>query len=198
MAYVYRHIRLDTNEVFYIGIGVQPNNKRAKTSVKRNRFWLNITSKAEWYHEILFDNLTISEAKQKEKEFISIYGRKDLGNGTLCNLTDGGDGTLNYIVNEAVKNKLSIKNKGKVLSDEHKQKISKSHKGKIFSDETLNKMRLAKLGTKQSLETIEKRKIKLIGNKSNTGKKLSEEQKAKMRESQQLRRLKERFRSNPS
>lgn len=194
MAYVYRHIRLDTNEVFYIGIGVQVNNKRAKTSVKRNKFWINITSKTEWYHEILFDNLTINEAKEKEKEFISIYGRKDLGKGTLCNLTDGGDGTLNYVVKDIVKNKLSIKNKGKVLSNEHKQKISKSHKGKVFSDETLNKMRLAKLGTKQSVETIEKRKLKLIGNKSNTGKKLSEEQKAKMRESQQLRRLKERFR----
>ena len=194
MAYVYRHIRLDTNEVFYIGIGSQKFNKRANTTVKRNQFWKNIVSKTEWYHEILFDDISIEEAKQKEIEFIKLYGRKDLGEGTLCNLTDGGDGTLNYKVKDTVKEKLSIKNKGKVLSEEHKQKISCSHKGKVFSDKTLVKMRLAKLGTKQSNETINKRKVKLIGNKSNTGKKLSEETRQKMRESQQLRRLKERFR----
>ena len=29
MAYLYRHIRLDTNEIFYIGIGSDINYKRA-------------------------------------------------------------------------------------------------------------------------------------------------------------------------
>ena len=193
MAYVYRHIRLDTNEVFYVGIGVQRLNKRAKTTVKRNTFWRNIVAKTDWYYEILFDDLTIEKAKEKEIEFIKIYGRKDLGNGTLCNLTDGGDGTLNYKVSDSVKNKLSIANKCKTLTLEHKEKISKSHKGKVFSEETISKMRLAKIGYKQSDETINKRAAKLIGNKSNSGKKLPEAVKLKMKEAQQKRRLREKL-----
>lgn len=36
MAYVYRHIRDDKNEVFYIGIGLTNSYKRAKTTVSRN------------------------------------------------------------------------------------------------------------------------------------------------------------------
>lgn len=30
--------------------------------------------------------------KEREQEFIKMYGRKDLNTGTLCNMTDGGDG----------------------------------------------------------------------------------------------------------
>ena len=34
MAYVYKHTRLDTNEVFYIGIGSQNKYKRAFSLIK--------------------------------------------------------------------------------------------------------------------------------------------------------------------
>ena len=46
MAYVYRHIRLDTNQPFYIGIGSDKNYFRAnqKTSSKRNSYWVNNVS----------------------------------------------------------------------------------------------------------------------------------------------------------
>lgn len=36
---------------------------------------------------------TYQEAKVKEIELISLYGRRDLGKGTLVNFTDGGEGT---------------------------------------------------------------------------------------------------------
>lgn len=191
MAYVYRHIRLDTNKVFYIGIGTSSSYKRAKTTVRRNSYWKNITSKTKWDYEIIFDDISLEDAKLKEIELIKLYGRKDKGEGTLCNLTDGGDAITGYIVKDEVKKLLSEINKGKKLSEEHKRKISKSHKGKIFSGETINKMRLAKIGKKHSIETIEKRREKMMGNKSNTGKILPESQKEKMRISQQLRRERE-------
>ena len=92
MAYVYRHIRKDKNEVFYIGIGCSPNYKRAFETHKRNIFWERTASLSEIEVEILFDNLTWEEACEKEKEFIKLYGRRNLGLGTLVNLTDGGDG----------------------------------------------------------------------------------------------------------
>jgi len=86
---LYRHIRLDKNEVFYIGIG---NEKRPYSKFSRNRIWKFITEKTNYRVDIILDNLTYQEACKKEIEFINIYGRKDLGLGTLVNLTDGGTG----------------------------------------------------------------------------------------------------------
>lgn len=102
--YLYRHIRLDKNEVFYVGIGTKTKSshssqtyKRAKHKNKRNPFWQNITSKTKWTVEIILESNEYDFIKEKEKEFIALYGRRDLGNGTLCNLTDGGDGISNQI-----------------------------------------------------------------------------------------------------
>jgi DNA invertase Pin-like site-specific DNA recombinase len=92
--YVYRHIRLDKNEVFYIGLG---QNKRAWCKDGRNNYWKNIVKKSSYEIEVILDNLTREQAIQKEKEFIKLYGRKDLGLGTLCNKTDGGDGVVNRV-----------------------------------------------------------------------------------------------------
>ena len=39
----------------------------------------------------LLENLSEQEALIKEKLFIRIYGRQDIGTGCLCNHTDGGD-----------------------------------------------------------------------------------------------------------
>jgi hypothetical protein len=80
---------LDKNEVFYIGIG---NEKRPYSKFSRNRIWKFITEKTNYRVDIILDNLTYQEACKKEIEFINIYGRKDLGLGTLVNLTDGGTG----------------------------------------------------------------------------------------------------------
>lgn len=188
MAYVYKHIRLDTNDVFYIGIGLRANHKRARTIVRRNKFWKNIVDKTNWKAEIIFDNISFEEAKIKEIELIKKFGRRDLGQGNLVNLTNGGDATCGYIVTEETKKVLSQKNLGKKLSKEHKDKIAYSNKGKKRTKEAIQKMSLAKIGTKQSIESINKRRLKLIGNKSNTGKKFTDEQKQKMKEAQIKRR----------
>lgn len=115
MAYVYRHIRLDKNEPFYVGIGNDVTNKRAKERARRNEIWKKIVAKSDYEVEILFDNLTYEKAKLKEIEFIKLYGRIDLGNGTLANLTDGGDGTINP--SQEVRDKISQVNKGRKNSD---------------------------------------------------------------------------------
>ena len=99
MAYVYRHIRLDTNQPFYIGIGSDDSGKykRAYNKSKRNIFWKRISIKSDYKIDIVLDGLTWEEACQKEKELIALYGRYNNNLGTLCNLTDGGDGTLGAI-----------------------------------------------------------------------------------------------------
>ena len=112
MAYVYRHVRLDKNEVFYVGIGLNDNFGKYKRahSFARSNFWKKITNKSEYVVEIMFDDLTWEEACEKEKEFIKIYGRKDLNEGTLVNLTDGGDGSLNVSPESRKKQSEMMKN----------------------------------------------------------------------------------------
>jgi hypothetical protein len=157
MAYVYRHIRLDKNEPFYIGIGSDNSYNRAyqKSKTKRSKFWHNIASKG-YDVEILMDNLTWEQACEKEKEFISIYGRKDLGQGSLVNLTNGGEnppihiGNTNPMKRIENKEKVANKRKGMSFTNEHKTKLSiaaklrnqipPSRKGQSMSKEGIEKM----------------------------------------------------------
>jgi hypothetical protein len=144
MAYVYRHIRLDKNEPFYIGIGSDENYNRAKTNTRRNKHWLNI-SKFGFEVDILFDNLTWDEACEKEKEFIALYGRSDLGKGVLCNLTNGGDGVLGRIFKHSEDSKLKMSKTRKgirqyVASLETRQKMSDNAKKRGMSQDHLKKM----------------------------------------------------------
>jgi hypothetical protein len=112
--YLYKHIRLDKDEVFYVGIGNKKNFSRAFEfrKDKRNEIWWRIYSKTEISVEIIYQNLTKSEASIKEKELINVYGRKDLNEGTLCNLTDGGDGIWNCKRSEETKKLLSEQKMG--------------------------------------------------------------------------------------
>lgn len=136
MAYVYRHIRLDKNEVFYVGIGSDKYYSRAYTKWGRNKLWKNIVDKTEYLVEVLFHDISWQDACIKEVEFINLYGRKDLNNGTLANMTNGGQGTLGIKRTEEHKKILSERMKGKTLSlglkrtEEHKKKISVSLKNK--------------------------------------------------------------------
>lgn len=132
MAYVYRHIRLDKNEPFYIGIGSDNNYQRAYDKESRNKHWKGIVKKG-YEVEVLLDNLTWEEACNKEKEFIVLYGRTDLGSGILCNMTDGGEGTLN-----------------RIFSKEHRYKISQSKIGIKRTDETIQKMSEGRRGHKHT------------------------------------------------
>jgi len=191
MAYLYRHIRLDKNQPFYVGIGIRENYRRAKTIVRRNKFWKNVVNKTAWEFEIILDDITWEQALEKEKEFISIYGRSDLNKGTLTNLTDGGDGTLGMIVSDKFRKRLSVVNTGKKLTPEHSKKISLANKGRTFSKEARLKMSEAAKGRKASLETRAKMSAKRMGNKSNTGRKLPQSQRDKMKESQMSRRDRE-------
>jgi len=111
MAYLYRHIRADKNEPFYVGIGSDDAFKRAYEKSNRNKHWRNIVKKTSYDVEIVAEGITWEEACQKEKEFISLYGRFDLGLGTLCNLTEGGEGALGMKHSEATKKKISKDNK---------------------------------------------------------------------------------------
>lgn len=110
MAYVYRHIRLDKNEPFYIGIG--KTLKRAYSKANRNIHWKRIIEHSSYDVEIIVNNITWEEACEKETELIRFYGRRDLGMGPLVNMTNGGEGVANHIYTDAQRVSMSIGQRG--------------------------------------------------------------------------------------
>jgi len=163
--YIYRHIRPDKNEVFYIGKGCyisKSHSKRHQEKSRRNKWWNRIVQKNNGIYdiEIIYESETEMEINEKEKEFIKLYGRRDLGKGTLVNLTDGGDGSLGIKITEETKKKLSAlwsgenhPNYGRKLSEETCRKKSESMKlstknlkGKKLPDWWKDKIRQAKIG----------------------------------------------------
>jgi len=155
MAYVYRHIRLDKNEPFYIGIGSDMTYKRAKEKSRRSQLWNKIIAKTDYEVEILVDDITFDYAKLKEIEFIKLYGRIDLGNGTLANLTDGGDGLINRIFTSEHRRKLSLSQVGRKLSEEQKDKLRKYRIGIPNSPEARLKISKANKGRINTPELME-------------------------------------------
>ena len=131
MAHVYRHIRKDKNEPFYVGISAHNKYKRANSSVCRSRYWNNIVNKTDYRVDIVMDDLTWEEACEKERELIALYGRKDLGLGPLVNRTDGGDGLCGVSVSYQTRLKMSESKLGKKFSKEHRDKIIKANTGQV-------------------------------------------------------------------
>ena len=113
----------------------------------------------------LKQNLTEEEAFKHEIYMISIFGRKDLGTGTLQNKTNGGEGVSGVIMDDERK-KLCASLKGKKLTEEHKRKISNSNKGR----------------SRQTPEGIERLKKIQQERKGKPGKFHSEETKRKISE----------------
>lgn len=115
--YLYRHIRLDLDKPFYIGIGTKSKKGnpyyRSISKEKRNSIWKNIVNKTEYEVEIILESNDYDFIKEKEKEFIILYGRKDLKTGILSNMTSGGEGVKDVVYTEERKEKLSIKFKGR-------------------------------------------------------------------------------------
>ena len=169
MAHIYRHIRLDKNEPFYIGIGADDLCKRAydDKATHRSDWWNRIVSKSGYSVDILFENVTIDFAKEKEKEFISLYGRIDLGTGTLCNQTDGGDGMNGWKAN--AENKINMSKAAKIRgtfmlnNPEVIAKRANSNRGKKRTPIQCERLAAWQRGIPKDKEQIEKmRATKLL------------------------------------
>ena len=180
--YIYSHIQEDTGEVFYIGKG---KGNRAYSDKDRSNLWKNVAKKHGWKVVLLCNDLTELEAFEVEKFYIKEYGRRDLGTGTLVNMTDGGEGRSNP--SEETRKKISDKSKGHAVSEEHRKKISEKLTGRVFSEETRKKMSDSQKGNtkwegrKHSDETIKKM------SDAAKGKKHSDETRKKISDAAKLR-----------
>ena len=150
MAYVYQHIRLDTDEVFYIGIGSDTDGKykRAyKKNGRNNPHWNNIVNKAGYRVEILTDNVSWEEACEEEKILIKYYGRKNLNEGKLVNFTDGGEGSLGIKASD-----LSIlTQRNRMKSELNPMKDKKNRKQQSIRMKENNPMKNKKVSEKMSI-----------------------------------------------
>lgn len=110
--YVYQHVRLDTEAVFYVGKG---RDKRAYTKSGRSQYWQNIVGKAGHRVEIVHAQLTEQESLDLEVETIAKYRAQGY---TLCNMTDGGEGSSGYVTSaETIANKINASHKKAVVNN---------------------------------------------------------------------------------
>ena len=158
MAIVYRHRRLDTNEVFYVGIG--KFLRRAYRKDQRNQWWTHIANKADYKVELLESDIPWEDACELEVFLIQEYGRKDLGTGCLVNMTNGGEGAFGRVLTEEHKRKVGEgqkarfpngnmdnlskaweANKGRRLTEDHKNKLSKEVVQKTLKGEVIREFK---------------------------------------------------------
>ncbi len=141
---VYLHKRKDNGEVFYVGIG---KKSRPYSKSKRNKFWRAVAKKYGWYVEIIYENLFWDEACKKEIEMIKQYGRRDLGEGILTNMTDGGEGNQNIIYTPEWREKQRIASTGRIQNEETKKKRALKQTGISFTKDRKDNISKSKKGT---------------------------------------------------
>lgn len=172
--FIYIHRNPTTNEIFYVGQGTTHQGRfdRAYSKKSRSIWWNNYVSKYGYpIVEVVISNIDKETADIKEKELILRYGRRDINEGTLVNLTDGGDGTgersEEYCAEHSIR--MSGENHpmwGKKHNEEWINNNSKSHLGKKLSEETRKKMSESRKGLKRSEETKRKMSQSSSGEKN--------------------------------
>jgi hypothetical protein len=91
MFYVYEHIRLDSNAVFYVGKG---KGRRCFDEKRRNQHWKRVVQKAGGFDvRIVVDKIDEELSFFVEQELIS---KLKLQGFTLANITNGGEGASGY------------------------------------------------------------------------------------------------------
>lgn len=110
MYYVYLWFNIDTNEIFYVGLGT--GDRRFHTK-QRNDLFKKYYEENECAVRLYRSNLDIDEAVQLERDLIFNFK-------PCCNISKGGDRTNGEKISESLK--------GRSFSDQHKENLSKAAK----------------------------------------------------------------------
>lgn len=172
--FVYIHKNQDNGEVFYVGQGSKHRGRmeRAHSKKSRSKWWNNYVNKyGPPLVVIVASNLTKEDADRLEMSLIKLYGRKDLNEGALVNLTDGGDGNGKRSIEYCKEHSLRMRGEnhpmwGRKHTAEWIENNSKSHMGKKLSEETKKKMSESRKGQKRTEETKKKMSESLSGQKN--------------------------------
>ncbi len=137
LYYTYRYFDPDRSEFFYVGKGKDSRafcHMREAIKGKKNTYFHNRLRKM---HLKNIDPIIDFICKDVDEEFalfveieaIAKYGRKNLGKGPLCNMTNGGDGTSGKLLTQEHIAKLKVASK----TPEARAKASASLKGHVGS-----------------------------------------------------------------
>ena len=159
--YVYGYFEPGSEQPFYIGKG-RKGRARSHLGLFMRATWgglfyvrlreldaKGITPDVRKLHE----GMTDQDAKDKEIDLISFWGRIDIGTGCLCNHTRGGDGAAG--ISAETRAKKSRAAKGRRHSAETRAKIRRSSTGRKHSAESRAKMGVSQTGRKHSAESRE-------------------------------------------
>lgn len=164
--YIYTSWHHDTGYpvCFYVGKG---SKSRVSSERGRSVFWWRVANKHGYTNVVVKSELTETEAFELERSLIKSIGRRDLGMGTLVNMTDGGEGASGHVLSDETKAKMSATTTGRKLSEDHCQRISDGRKGMKFSVAHKKKLSEARMG-------------KTSPRKGKKGKPLTDEQRANL------------------
>lgn len=139
-------------EAFYVGKGFGYRYTRHLKLTGPNIHLKNriIAIRRDGQEPIVTPYLTASEneAFDLEREFISLFGRRNLGTGTLCNYTDGGEGSSGrkgFTHTEETKARIRAAMLGREMTDEHRARIGAGRKGHVNGPESIAKALAARL-----------------------------------------------------
>ena len=116
--YVYIWYIVDTNEVFYVGKG---KGRRYKQASNRNKFFTNMYKSHNCDVKKIYENLTESEAFQKERETVKWY--KENTNFRLTNQTEGGEGSSGWNPPQEYRDKQSKIHRSQWQDEEFREKM---------------------------------------------------------------------------
>ena len=185
LFYVYMLSDPITGTPFYVGKGSGRRCLRHRTSQKNNLLKgtlkklhdQNLEPIIAKLHEMLDE----SKAFAIERDMIKKFGRRNLGTGSLCNLSDGGEGPSGLKHTDETKAKMSDSHKGNKCAvgykhtPEAREKMSLQRRGNIFAlghkhdPETRRKMSAKASGRPQSTEHKARRAAAMIGNQNGLG-----------------------------
>lgn len=157
--YVYTYTVPGEEKPFYVGKGrgdrsryhLRPTMLRRGKTLLYHKLRKMLAAGIEPLIEVVRDGLTEHEAFEIERSLIAQYGRRSLGTGVLCNLTDGGDGASNP--DDDVRRRMSESHKGLPRSETHRQRLSEAHMGRRLPEVHKQKLSVARRGRVVTEET---------------------------------------------
>jgi hypothetical protein len=156
------HSRVPEGEPIYVGKGQKDRVYRHLCSIKKHPFIQRLQKmKREGVEPIikfLFKDIDEELAFLVEEEAIDLYGRKDLGKGTLLNLTDGGEGRpgSKFVMTQAHKDAIAIAKRGKRRPPEFGRHMSQVLTGRKLTATHIENSANSRRGVKHTPEHIAK------------------------------------------